>query len=264
MFESLEMSSPLTIGRSLLSSLRSLLCAGVLLLLFAACATTVERSSASAKLAAAQKVTVLSVLGDEIEWTHFGLTVFENAAETRRPSGTLDQDIADAVAKRLQARGIRATPSPMNGSVRGLHYPVSGTFLADTESQRRESLNQLAKVAVADGADLIVVIMRPCAPGMCRSPMGANGITVHSRSMVLIKNSNVEVCIRNYTLILDGRTGEELAGRVESRRCEGRFRSDFAAGALQDSLARHEEEIARLAVAHFAQPGSVWVDRKPD
>jgi hypothetical protein len=255
------------ISRSILGKfpLGRLLGTGILALQLASCATPVDPPNASALLAAAKKVTVLSVIGDEFEWVHYGFTVFENAAEISfRRSGTLDNEIADVVAKRLQARGIRATPSSMNGSIRGLNYPGPASLLKDLEPQRKEVIRQMAKAAASDGADFIVVLIRLCESGQCRDPRGANGVTVQSRSMVLVKNPNVEVCVQNYTLIVDGRTGEAVTGRMESRKCEGHFRPEFAVTALRDSLARHDDEIARLALVHFSQAGAVWIDRKPD
>ena len=238
-------------------TLAALLCAGLV-----ACTTQPARSDeAIARLKSAQKVTVLSAIGDEIEWAHFGLTIFENSSASRvRTSDDLDKNIAKGLAATLSAKGIRASPSAASGQLHGIFYTSAEYMAADREAQRQSALKRVVAAAAADGAELAVVVVRPCPIGRCVGPQGANGITVKSRSALGLKTV-VEVCVVPYVFVLDTRTGSEIAGRQEQLQIAGRLSTDYSISDLNQALVSNDAEIAAQVSRLFARPEATWIGR---
>jgi nucleotide-binding universal stress UspA family protein len=208
------------------------------------------------------KVVVLSLFADRIEWVHYGLTVFENTdAELVSSSRELDRRIAQAVARRLQARGVRAEAARTDQEMTGVSYGGSNPMTSGPESGKSLPLDRIRELAVREGADLVVVMTRPCIPGRCRGMGNANGITLESRSALGMHSGWASVFVKPFVFVIDARSGEEIFARHDRVGGAGRFDAQYKAGEFREALKRHEARVADLVVAYFEKEGAIWLDR---
>jgi hypothetical protein len=227
---------------------RALSCA-LLALLLGACAAGPERANDA--LRQGNRVAVISLVGDHIEWWHYGLTAFENVfAYVATGSTDFDRRIGEGVAARLRARGIKAVAIEPDRSMAGA-------------SHRNLPLAQLRERASRVGADLLLVIARPCDVGNCQSPTGANGITLQSRSLAGMGRRPPEIMVKNYVAVLDVATGKELPGRHSDGDAAlvGKLDGAYDTAELALYLKANQAVVGDLVVAHFARDGSLWIDR---
>lgn len=206
--------------------------------LLAACATP---PPPPAPVAPVKRVGVVSLIGDRVQWSHFGRASWDNRnASVTAADWGLDAVAAQAVTRALAPRiaTVTLTPTPALRSAVNQPLDLSGWY---GQGNARIVIPALAPVVAGHNLDAVVVLRRSFGDNDSAGPNRVNGVGVTSRGADA--NAYLWAVVFAYDLRTE-RMISETQIRAGGPAPYGRvLRLDYQPDNLAGALAAHRDAI---------------------